>query len=302
MGLTEKYRPETLDEVLGQDELVENLKDVAKNNESVPNLLLLGPPGNGKTTIAHAFAKEVGLPLQEYNASDERGIKTVQNKIKSLAYSSGKRLILLDESDSMTREAQQALRRIMEKSNVPFILTGNDENKIIPAIKSRTALFYLKPLDNDDLRKIILKVLLGEGYTKEKIKAKKDVVNILIEEVRGDARKAINYIETLLGEDMDLTPANLKTRFPGKVGGAMIMKAYEGNFEEAREELENKNINIEQLYQTISDLDIERYIKIKLFRELGQIERNLQVGCSPKIQLTRFLSTVWISTHMPKGG
>lgn len=302
MKLTQKYRPDSLDDIIGQDDLIESLKDTAQNKDTVPDLLLLGPPGNGKTSIAHAFAQEVDLPLQEYNASDERGIDTIRDKIKSQAFSSGERMILLDEADSLTKDAQQALRRIMEKSNVPFVLTGNQSSKIIPAIKSRTADFHLDPLGRDELRKIILKVLMGEGFEKEEIKEKKKVIDMLIERVRGDARKAVNYIETLFSQEMELTPANLETLFPKKIGKDLIELAYQGNFEEAKKRLENGDVDIEQLYDSIEELDVERYVKIKLFKDLGQVERNMQVGCSPKIQLTRFLSTAWIANHIPKEG
>jgi len=144
LPLSEKYRPKKLDEVLNQEHVIKVLKKFVERKD-IPHLLFIGPAGVGKTTVAHALANELGWRIVEFNASDERGIQVIREDIKNIAFSRGKKIILLDEADSLTEDAQQALRRIMEKcvsAGTRFILTGNFEWKIIDPIKSRCAIFH----------------------------------------------------------------------------------------------------------------------------------------------------------------
>ena len=160
---TEKYRPQRLDDISGQKHVVSKLKKYAEN-KSIPNMLFAGPPGVGKTCCAIALAKELfkdgySQDFLELNASDERGIGVVRGAIKdfarTIALTSSFKIIFLDEADALTPEAQQALRRTMEKytNTVRFILNANYSSKLIPPIQIRCALFKFKPLIKEDIKR-----------------------------------------------------------------------------------------------------------------------------------------------------
>ena len=147
--LQRKYIPNSWDEIYGQDEIVETLRKY-KNISELPHLLFIGSPGVGKTACAYVLAKELNVPLVELNASDERGINVIRDKIKTLLFTSGARIILQDEADNLTTDAQAALRRPMEqalqRTNNRLILTVNRSWKISDAISSRCSVFYFNSL------------------------------------------------------------------------------------------------------------------------------------------------------------
>ena len=202
---TEKYRPKTLDKVINQSNIVEIIKHFLKNPETMPHLLFSGRPGTGKTTVAICIARKLfGGRWRDFtlelNASDERGINMVRERIKSFSrHATGLLgdvpfgLIILDESDQMTSQAQTALRRIMETSSRTsrFILICNYASKIIGPIQSRCAIFrfsYLKPNDIRDYLQMIAEseelTLVDEG------------IDAIIEFSEGDMRKAINILQS----------------------------------------------------------------------------------------------------------
>lgn len=171
LPLTQKYKPNDLEEILGNETVIQSLIN-AKNN--LPNLLLYGPPGTGKTTsiklIANnLYGKSYKQNVLELNASDERGINVVREKIKtfsnSISFNQKKKLIILDEADSMSKDAQNALRRIMEdfSGNVRFCLIGNYANKIIPPIQSRCCKFRFLPVKSELILKRIIEICKLEG-------------------------------------------------------------------------------------------------------------------------------------------
>jgi replication-associated recombination protein RarA len=144
------FEPENLAEYIGHDDPNNPLFYVDEWESDSPQCLMLdGAPGLGKTTAAYLIGKYLELDIVEYNASDERGIDFIRNQLKSASKTAtlwnGGRLILLDEADGLTKPAQDSLKRIMEKSNCWWILTCNDNSKIIPAIKSRCVIFSFKP-------------------------------------------------------------------------------------------------------------------------------------------------------------
>ncbi len=165
---TEKYRPKSLTEVIGQEKIVSRLKAFVKT-KSVPHCLFAGSAGIGKTTCALALAKDLygehwKQNFLETNASDERGINVVRSKIKDFARTAPLnapfKIIFLDESDALTSEAQQALRRTMEKysNTCRFILSCNYSSKVLEPIQSRTAVFRFNRLTDDDVHKYIMRI------------------------------------------------------------------------------------------------------------------------------------------------
>src|SRR3972149_247326 len=188
----EKYRPSRLADVINQKHIVERVKAFVKER-NVPNMLFAGPPGSGKTSVALAIAKEIygkewRTNVLEKNASDERGIDVIRGAVKDFARTKSigevpYKIIILDEADALTQEAQQALRRTMETyTNVSrFILIANYSSKIIEPIQSRTAVFRFKSLTDSDIKNYIERVAEGE-----KLKLSSDAFSTLIALSEGD--------------------------------------------------------------------------------------------------------------------
>ena len=167
---TEKYRPSTFAEIRGQQEIIEKVEAFVKSG-NMPHLLFSGPAGVGKTTLSLVIAKQLfgenwRENTLELNASDERGIDVVRVKVKDFARTKAIgnvpfKLIYLDESDALTKEAQQALRRTMENftKTCRFILSCNYSSKILDPIQSRCAVFRFKPLSESEINEVIDKIV-----------------------------------------------------------------------------------------------------------------------------------------------
>jgi replication factor C subunit 3/5 len=199
----EKYRPKTIDEIISHHQNIETIKKLLIGG-SLPHLLFHGSSGTGKTSTIMALSKEiygnnVRLMVMKLDASDDRGINSVREDIKGFAeksnmFQKGVRLIILDEADSMTFDAQFALRRIIEKysATIRFCLICNYENKIIPAIRSRCANFRFS---NIDIKHISFK--LNQIAVSEKLKYEPEVINTISILAKGDLRKAINLLQSI---------------------------------------------------------------------------------------------------------
>jgi len=169
----EKYRPKSLDEVVGQEEIVERLQAYAKTG-NLPHLLFAGPAGTGKTTCAIALARDMfgenwRQNYFELNSSDERGIDTVRTKVKEIARlapfgGTNFKIIFLDEADNLTADAQAALRRTMEtySKTSRFILSANYSSRLIEPIQSRTAVFRFRPLKPEAIAEYMGRIAKAE--------------------------------------------------------------------------------------------------------------------------------------------
>jgi len=303
----EKYRPKTLDEVVGQDEIVERLKAYVKH-KNVPHLMFAGPAGTGKTTCALALTKELfgetwKQNFNELNASDERGINIIRGKIKDFARTApmgkaGFKIIFLDEADSLTSDAQAALRRTIEKYShiCRFILSVNYSSKVIEPIQSRCTVFRFSPIREDDIKKYMRKIA-----QKEKLEITQDGLETLIFISKGDMRKAINVLQVGASISKKITAQLLyetsATAKPEDVKN-LINTALTGKFMVARNQLYDLLIKyglsgedvIRQIHQSIFDLSIPDESKIKLIEKTGEIEFRLVEGSSDHVQLEALLA------------
>jgi replication factor C subunit 3/5 len=197
----EKYRPKDLNNIIAHDEIRNVLNSFIEKN-GLPHLLFYGPPGTCKTTTARAIANKIYGKLTssmvlELNSSDERGIETVREKIKEFActqklFDSNVKMIILDEVDAMTNEAQFALRRIIENftENVRFCLICNYVNKVIPALQSRCTRFRFSHLENNQLKDYINYIVKEEN-----INITEDAKNTILDISKGDMRKLLNILQ-----------------------------------------------------------------------------------------------------------
>jgi len=170
---TEKYRPSKFEDLVGQENIIKRVESLT-NSLNIPHLLFAGPAGTGKSTLALITVKELFKEnwkenYLELNASDERGISVVREKVKNFARTKSIgnvpfKIIFLDEADALTPEAQQALRRTMENYSTTcrFILSCNYSSKVIDPIQSRCALFRFKLLEKKAIEKVIQKIVLGK--------------------------------------------------------------------------------------------------------------------------------------------
>lgn len=303
----EKYRPKILDEVVGQDEIIERLKAYVKT-KNVPHLLFAGPAGTGKTTCVLAMAKELYGDIWkqnfiELNASDERGIGIIRGKIKDFARTApiGKaefKIIFLDEADSLTADAQSALRRTIEKYTriCRFILSVNFSSRVIEPIQSRCTVFRFSPIKEDDVKKYMRKIASAE-----KLQITDDGLETLIFISGGDLRKAINVLQVGASMNNKITAELLyetsATAKPEDVK-ALINTALTGNFMAARNQLYDLLVKyglsgedvIKQIHQNIFDLSIPDDSKVRLIEKAGEIEFRLIEGSNAHIQLEALLA------------
>ncbi|HLE96636.1 MAG TPA: replication factor C small subunit [Candidatus Thermoplasmatota archaeon] len=303
----EKYRPRRLDEIVGQDEIIQRLKGYVKAR-NLPHLMFAGPPGTGKTTASIAMARELfgdewRMNFQELNASDERGINVVRGKIKDFARTATMgeadfKIIFLDEADALTHDAQSALRRTMEKyaATTRFVLSCNYSSKIIEPIQSRCALFRFRPLKLEEVKKYVRRVA-----TEEKVQVTPDGLEALVYVAGGDLRKAVNTLQLAAASgtkvDEDTVFVTTATARPEEIR-AMLNLALEGSFMKARDKLDELLITyglsgediVRQIHRSVFDLNVPDPIKVELVDKVGEADFRLVEGASERVQIEALLA------------
>nr|XP_050853742.1 replication factor C subunit 5 isoform X4 [Vespula vulgaris] len=297
----EKYRPKKLEELISHEEILKTIKKFIDENQ-LPHLLLYGPPGTGKTSTILACAKTLYKPAQfnsmvlEMNASDDRGIGIVRGQILNFAstgtmYRSGFKLIILDEADAMTNDAQNALRRIIEKytENVRFCIICNYLGKIIPALQSRCTKFRFGPLQSEQILP-----RLNEVIEQENLKVTDDGKQALMTLCGGDMRKVLNILQSTwlaFGSVTEETvyscvghplPVDIKN-----IANWLLNESYE---------LSYCNLKIKKglaLQDILTELHLfvhKNYILINLVIKMAEIEKRVAVGCSEAVQLNALVA------------
>ncbi len=303
----EKYRPQKISDIIGHEEVTKRISNYL-TKQNIPNMLFSGPAGTGKTSSSIVIAKELfGENFEqnflELNASDDRGINIVRNTIKdfarTLAFDSNFKIIFLDECDALTVDAQQALRRTMEKytKTCRFILSCNYSSKIIEPIQSRCVVYRFKPLSGEAIKKQIKKIA-----EQEKISIDEKAMEAINYVSQGDLRKAINILQSgaSIGSEInEETVYSVSSRARPEQVQEMIELALNGKFLEARKKLDQLMYEygmsgediIKQLYrETMNSEKIEDKIKIELVDTIGEYDFRIIEGASERIQIEALLA------------
>jgi replication factor C small subunit len=307
----EKYRPQELEQIVNQNEVIGGISSLIKNPEAIPHLLFAGPPGVGKTTAALCLARNLlgqdwRKDTLELNASDERGIKMVRERVKSFAAvfklvtdsnSEQKmyRLIILDEADEMTPEAQTALRRIIEDSSktTRFIIICNYLSQIIDPLQSRCVIFRFTRLAEKhviDHMKMICK--------KEGINFEEKALSKIFEITSGDLRLSINILQASAAtKHVSISNVLSTMGMSGRAKVAEVIRlAISGKFNESRIKL----MELTTVYgmahgdfmkyanQEIYSMKLADPNKIAVL--MAEYDFRLATGAHPDLQLTAFLA------------
>jgi replication factor C small subunit len=304
---TERYRPKTFNDVIGQVETIKRIKGLT-DSQNIPHLLFSGPAGTGKSTLALVVVKELfGEKWKEnyleLNASDERGINVVREKVKDFARTKSLgdvsfKVIFLDEADALTKEAQQALRRTMENfsSTCRFILSCNFSSKIIDPIQSRCALFRFRMLSKEDIEKAIKRIAESE-----KLEVNKEAIEELYESSEGDCRRAINLLQATASISPKITKELVETVL-GKAKPKEIISvldyALSGDFIKSKDKLLDVMLKesisgldvVKTIQKEIWNLPIEPELKLKLTAKTGEIEFRIVEGSDEFVQLQSLLA------------
>ncbi|AGM11702.1 replication factor C small subunit [Halovirus HCTV-5] len=315
----EKYRPQTLDDIVGHEEVVKRMRKFL-GTEDVPHVVFAGKQGIGKTAIIQAFAKEKygednwRNNILELNASDERGIDTIRDKVKNYAVQGTigdhqYKIVFLDEADQLTKDAQTALRRIMEDHAdvTRFFLSCNYLSQIIGPIQSRCAPFSISPLTDDDLYQIGQNVAEQEGLT-----IADDTLKLMVNAAGGDARKLINSMQAAAYEgEIDENGVNVVV---STVDDALVEQivntAVEGDLDDAMRQLDvevlKEGVPTNQLcdsfLRVIKRQDLPGDVKAKCLDKLAETNWRAMRGANPHVQFHSLLADLHVARYVSLEG
>ncbi|MDP2749900.1 MAG: replication factor C small subunit [Nanoarchaeota archaeon] len=306
---TEKYRPKTFAEVKGHREIVSRVKAFVEK-KNMPHLLFSGPAGIGKTTLSLVIAREFfgnewGQNFLELNASDERGIDVIRNKVKDFARTRAIgnapfKIIYLDECDALTKEAQQALRRTMENytQTCRFILSCNYSSKIIDPIQSRCTVFRFKPLEKHDINTIVQSIAKEED-----LQIDKKAEDALFEITNGDVRRVENILQSCaaiskhINEELVYSLASIAK--PKEIKDVLEL-AIKNKFVEAREKLLDIMLKygisgidvVKQIEKELWNVQLDNRDKMTLIEKCGEIEFRMVEGSDEFLQIEALLANI----------
>jgi len=305
---TEKYRPKNFEDIDGNEHVVSRVKAFV-TARNMPHLLFAGPAGSGKTTLALIIAKKFfGLGWREnfleLNASDSRGIDVIRQEVKSFARTRAIgnvpfKIILLDECDALTREAQQALRRTMEQftTTCRFILSCNSSSKIIDPIQSRCAVFRFRMREKKDVEKAI-----NDIAKKENFKVDSKAIDAIFEISKGDIRKVTNILQSSASMTKNITEKvihEVTSEVQPENTKQILDLAVAGKFLDARSILLDTMLKqglsgldmIKAIQQEVWNLGIPEESKIQLIERCAEIEFRLVEGSDEFVQLEALLAS-----------
>ncbi|XP_011027494.1 PREDICTED: replication factor C subunit 3 [Populus euphratica] len=307
----EKYRPQSLADVAAHRDIIDTIDRLTSENR-LPHLLLYGPPGTGKTSTILAVARKLyGAQyhnmILELNASDDRGIDVVRKQIQDFAstqsFSFGAKtsvkLVLLDEADAMTKDAQFALRRVIEKytKNTRFALICNHVNKIIPALQSRCTRFRFAPLDPMHVGERLKHVIEAEGLDvpESGLEALKCLSN-------GDMRKALNILQSthmasqqITEETVYLCTGNPLPQDVQQITHWLLNESFVESYKRISEIKTRKGLALVDIVREVTmfvfKIKMQSDIRVPLINDLADIEYRLSFGCNDKLQLGSLIAS-----------
>ena len=313
----EKYRPKSLDEITAQSNVVDSLKN-ALVTKNIPHLIFFGPSGCGKTSTILALSKQLfgnnySERIIELNASDERGINVIREKIKTYAKQSVKnvdgvppwKIIILDEADTMTTDSQFALRRIIEEYSkiTRFCIICNYHNKIIDPIISRCSLFRFKPIVSSEIIEKLKYICVEEKFS-----CSDRLLDKIISICRGDLRKAINLLQKCFNSYGDNINEELLDEMSGIIPPEKFKKLIEFIM---NKDLNNVDMMINNLssdgyslvnqillfHNHIIDMKITSEQKSVLICKLSEIDQNLIKGCDEYILFMKLAYQIMVTIN-----
>jgi len=311
----EKYRPKKLSDLISHEEII-NTIDRFMKEDALPHLLFYGPPGTGKTSTILACARQLYKPSEfqamvlELNASDDRGIGAVRNQIQSFAstrtiFRRGFKLIILDEADAMTKDAQNALRRIIEKytENVRFCLICNYLSKIIPAIQSRCTRFRFGPLATEQVAPRLDHVVAAEG-----VEITEDGRRALLDLASGDMRRVLNILQATWIAFGRVDEQNVYScighPLTADITSAVNWLLNEDVRTAHRKLTELKTAKglalqdvITEVHKLVHRIDFPAVAKCDLLYRLGELEHQLSRGATETLQLGGLIAAFQQAKH-----
>lgn len=311
----EKYRPKTLDDMVDREEIVSRFRSFVKD-KNLPHLLLVGPAGVGKTTSILCLAHDLYGPgyvnsVLELNASDERGIDVIRDKVKNFARTSAIasevsfKILILDEADSLTTAAQHALRRTMEvyTRTCRFCLIGNYSENIIDPIQSRCSVFRFGPLAEQDVKSYISMIAKKEG-----VKLIPEGLDAVFDASGGDMRKATNLLQAAAatqGEVDDIAIYSVLGKVSPQRVREMINLGMKGNFLDAREILRSLLIDeglgaediLRMIYSELMRMQMPEKWKVRISDAVGEVDFRLTQGARPEIQLSTLIAKLALASE-----